>query len=195
MRSRNRCLTMALPMAALLLWGGQAVQAGGANRTAERGTPTTPVLNQKILRFANSNLNKKVGGGECTDLVGEAFEAAGARRFPPHGPDADYVWGTEIKDLKQVRPGDIIQFRDAVFTRRKKLPNGGLRISTSTHPHHSAIVAEVRKPGAVFVLIHQNAGDAGMSEQERRQVQLDTIRMQDLEKGKLWFYRPVTATP
>jgi len=71
-------------------------------------------LNQKVVVWAQGHLGKKVGAGECWDLGESALKQAGAQTsnvLGPVGDDTDYIWGDQI-DMKDVQPGDIIQFRD-----------------------------------------------------------------------------------
>ena len=72
-------------------------------------------LNQKVVKWAVGKIGQSVGAGECWDLANSALLQAGAGSsadFGPMGDDADYVWGTPIPDLKDVIPGDILQYRD-----------------------------------------------------------------------------------
>lgn len=95
-------------------------------------------LNQKVAIFPRGQFHKLVGGGGCYALVDEALRWAGAKSGDSY-PDnldargkikgeADYVWGAPIRDLKDVQPGDILQFRDHKITIKtttkitKKLP-------------------------------------------------------------------------
>src|SRR5262249_21646351 len=84
------------------------------------GHDDTP-LNQKVTPDARSQAGgKPVGHGECWDLGELALKAAGAQTStdltPNFRADSDFVWGTPVKDLKDVEPGDILQFRDHVVT-------------------------------------------------------------------------------
>ena len=84
---------------------------------AQRGT--------KIVNFAASRVDQKgVGDGKCTRLIEQAFEAAGAK------PGKDYVWGSS-DDIHALYPGDIIQFKSAVFK------NGGYtwNLGVPNHRH------------------------------------------------------------
>jgi hypothetical protein len=75
-------------------------------------------LNQKVVVWAQGHLGKKVGAGECWDLGESALKQAGAQTsndLGPVGDDSDYIWGDQI-DMKDVQPGDIIQFRDYEVT-------------------------------------------------------------------------------
>jgi len=162
-----------------------------ASTLAGPGQAAEPALNAKIVQYAKSQLGKKVDTGECWELVRRAFEFAGAKMFPPYGPTADYVWGTEIRDQSQIQPGDVIQFRDAEFVSRKTLANGAVQTTTLTLPHHTAIVSAVRNEGKALDVLQQNFGTARMTDAQKRTVQTGTIRVKDLKSGKLWFYRPV----
>ena len=85
-------------------------------------------LGAKVMTFCRSNLGRKVGDGQCAALDMKALAAAGAagmaRKHSP-GPE-DYVWGRQValveggpkyvkglETLVRVKPGDLIQFRDA----------------------------------------------------------------------------------
>ncbi len=132
-------------------------------------------LNQKVAEFAQGNVGKKaVGKGECWDLGEEALKSAGAQTSkdltPNFGPDADYVWGTPVKDLKNLEPGDILQFRDHMVTITRETTykfkdetevtktqtedhrRGGIARQNGTIPGHTAIVnGRVDANGAVQV--------------------------------------------
>ena len=58
-------------------------------------------LGDAVRVYANLKLGQTVGGGECTDLVDEAFRVAGAR------PGLNYVWGTEIPGPPQWARGKM----------------------------------------------------------------------------------------
>ncbi len=150
---------------------------------------------EAILAFARGQVGERVGDGECTTLVVEAFRAAGARRLPPFGPDADYVWGDLVEDRAEVRPGDVLQFRDARFKGRRRVVRNGRAVVerwSRSFPHHSAIVDEVLDRGRVLVILHQNIGPPGSTEDERKVVRRDTLRLTELQKGG-WVkaYRPL----
>lgn len=156
--------------------------------------PAPADLNARVLEFARDQIGRKVGDGECTSLALEAFREVGARRFPPYGPEADYVWGEYIEEPGDVRPGDVLQFRDAVFKgRRQRVERGRVVVDfwERHFPHHTAIVDEVRDRGRVIVILHQNTGSGDMSEEERKAVRRDTLRMSEMQGGEIWAYRPV----
>jgi hypothetical protein len=119
-----------------------------------------PVVNlgSQVVSFALSKLNTTVGGGECTDLVEAALQAAGAKTtddFGVTGLNADYVWGTLVATYQQgdplsvlanVQPGDIVQYSQVV------LKSG---FSSNSFPHHSAIV-EANLGNGQFQILEQN---------------------------------------
>ena len=82
--------------------------------------------------------------------------------------DADYVWGDEISDLKDVQPDDILQFRDFAVTTtvetETRYADGSSEASTTeetfTRPHHTAVVSEV-KSGGLLKVLEQNVAPAG----------------------------------
>lgn len=153
---------------------------------------SSPDLNERVLSFAREQVGRKVGNGECTSLAVAALRSAGARAVPRNPGDGDYVWGRPVASFREAQPGDVIQFRDAVFQGRRWISKRRWVTWRQTYPHHTAIVAEVRERGAAVVVLHQNAGAAGTPEDERRTVSESTIRTGSLQKGgKVWIYRPV----
>ncbi|MES2513620.1 MAG: hypothetical protein V4580_05720 [Bacteroidota bacterium] len=131
-----------------------------------------PEMNQKIVAFAASKLNKKVGTGECWDLAAEALKSINAKW------DMQYKFGKEINYKKEpVYPGDIIQFENVVLTyeidKRKYMEKMS---------HHTAIVYEVKGPNN-FTLIHQNTGYTG------RKVGTSPLDLNTLTKGKFKVFR------
>ena len=152
----------------------------------------TPV-NDLVVDFARSKLGQKVGSGECTDLAVEALRHAGAK-LPGRGQAS---WGEEVDDLKDARPGDILQFEDAVFVRRRLRKDGARLTVTSSYPHHTAIVVGVKKrgPKPILVILHQNVNIAGGDDGETKVVQEWTVNMAEMKRGNVKVYRPVTREP
>src|SRR5271166_5673577 len=129
-----------VPMLLVVLWG--------------LGPDTT--LGDDIVAYARSKLGQKVGNGECTTLAVEALRRCDARRPDP----VEGIWGDEVKHFRDLQPGDILQFENAVFVKQQVRGDGALLTVTASYPHHTAIVARVRKrgPRPVLVILHQNAG-------------------------------------
>jgi hypothetical protein len=84
---------------------------------------------------------------------------SGAVSSTTHGDDDDYVWGDPIQ-LKDIRPGDVLQFRDFVIvtTTVTKVdhPDGsggeGQHADPKIRPHHSAIVDAILGPNRVKII-------------------------------------------
>jgi len=79
-----------------------------------------------IVAFAESNLGRRVGDGECWTLANEAMKNAKT------APVIGYNFGAKIS-LDQVMPGDILQFTSAKF----KTGNGW---KSAGAPNHTAVV-------------------------------------------------------
>ena len=82
------------PMLLVALWG--------------LGPDTT--LGDDVVAYARSKLGQKVGNGECTALAVEAIRHCDARQPDP----VQGIWGDEVKLLRDLQPGDILQFEDAI---------------------------------------------------------------------------------
>ena len=154
-------------------------------------------LGEKVRKFARDNLGEKVDDGECAILAMRALEAAGAKTtsdFKVTGEVGDYVWGELVEKYDDVKPGDIIQFRDVkiVSTLVVKQPGGGSRTSTrsQTMTQHTAIISANSGKGK-FKVLEQNVGPKDADEKTRKVVQENTIDLGDKTEGKVWIYRPV----
>jgi myosin tail region-interacting protein MTI1 len=148
-------------------------------------------IRQKVVAFCKERLGKQVGDGECGTLAAEALAAAGAKSvhdFKQAPGPGDFVWGEpvfvlEVRDGKRTRepakaaakPGDIIQYRDAVL----RTASGGLFLAS----HHTAVVIEAKSNGDLVVL-EQNING-------KKQVARSTLRPNGLTAGWLRVYRPV----
>jgi len=169
-----------------------AVGMPAAGPRGPRPSPTElPPLNRKVVEFVRRHAGEKVADGECTALATEALRSAGAKRFPFHGTGGDYVWGRPVESFREALPGDIVQFRDAVF-RGKSWTSGRRWVSWhQEYPHHTAVVSEVQEGGKRVVFLHQNVGPAGASIERKRVVTETTVRTDSLQKGgHVWIYRP-----
>jgi hypothetical protein len=152
-----------------------------------------PELNKKVHTFAQANLGKKVGDGECATLAVRALRAAGARGWSTSG--GEYVWGKLVRTVTpnknvagDVLPGDILQFKDAFLSGKV-----GRETIEYTYPQHTSIVAAVKEDGKVVELLHQNVGNFDARDEDRRKVQRSTLRFADLKKGTVKIYRPSPA--
>lgn len=158
----------------------------------EGGASTDPVS------YARARFGQRVDNGECFTLVDRALRASGLRGAGDFGtltPDADYVWGTVVT-LADVRPGDVIQFRDYRFDRRVETESAAgteFQEDFQERPHHTAIVERVNE--SEITILEQNAPRgtgvsratlffaSGTTRNGRRTT---TITIQ----GQFWFYRP-----
>ncbi len=119
-------------------------------------------------------MNKKIGRGECWDLVQFALNKAGATWDGGHGFGNAVDWVAE-----PVKRGDIVQFEEVLIERRTERS-----VEQVTLGPHTAIVIEVLEGGR-YIIAHQNFGRSG-----RRVSQYELI-MADVKKGSITFYRPV----
>ena len=163
-------------------------------RSAE---PAPDELGAKVLKYAQANVGKKVGDGECATLALKALESAGAKTtvdFGVLGEKGDYEWGTLVEKYEDVRPGDIIQFRDVkiVIKTMTPLSGGGSRTSTATQSmgQHTAIVS-ANAGKSKFKVLEQNAGTADDDEKIRKTVRESDLALGGKTEGKVWIYRPV----
>jgi hypothetical protein len=142
-------------------------------------------LNAKVLAFCKDKVGRAVDDGSAELLALRAAESAGARAYFPSGADAVPIWGKEVRPA-DARPGDVVQFRDAVLTFTH--PDG--RTQSSGYPRHTAVIAEVDGPGR-FVVLQQNVGPAGKDEKKRKLVQLGWLDLTNLKQpGTAVIYRP-----
>jgi hypothetical protein len=132
-------------------------------------------IEAKMVKYAHSQLGKKVGSGECTDLVVEALRIAHARPGDLSN-QTDYHWGHSRGQIKTgIKPGDIIQFENCVFKSTVTLPNGGTRSSQQNMPHHTAIVRN--EDGHHVHLYQQNTeGDLSKSVVHENSLDLRTLQ-------------------
>lgn len=152
--------------------------------------PDSDDLNARVLEFARSQLGKKVGNGDCGALASIALRESGGRWVKP-GP----IWGERVDTLDEARPGDILQFEDAVFQGRE-VRGTAIRTWTRTLSHHTAIVSRISRKRGVLILkvLHQNVGNSDVDEARRKVVQEWTLNLGDLKQGTIRAFRPVSAS-
>ena len=148
---------------------------------------------QKIVTYAAGERGKTVGGGECWELANAAPGKSGGQSsadLGPMGDDADYVWGDPVANLKDVLPGDILQFRDYVITvtTEASWSDGAewsdTQVKDVSRPHHTAIVSANQGNG-VLTIYEQNVEPLG------RVVQLHTLNAADLAPARKKFKNKV----
>ena len=146
-----------------------------------------PAPGDNVVEFCKAHLGEKVGNGECAGLAAQALKAAGFKRHTgPDSPgDGDYVWGTQVYliestpagpketgTLSDVRPGDIIQYRDVKFGEK------------GSFHHHTAVVAEVfPEKGKINVYQQDVGGQQFVTEGQPH--------LKKLSAGWIRIYRPV----
>jgi hypothetical protein len=148
-------------------------------------------VGDKVVAYCQQQKGKQVGEGECSNLAESALAAAGAKGRGPGnpGPD-DYTWGTLVLSLRRegaelkadgrredVRPGDIVQFRDTRWESAGQWMEAG---------HHTAVVVAVENKGQTLRILHQNWGG-------QKTVVDGTLRLGELVRGWIRVYRPVPA--
>jgi hypothetical protein len=134
---------------------------------------TLPPLNSALLAYVDAHRNKKVGNGECADLVVKGLQSIGATL-----PRKSYTWGTVVDSFATAAlPGDILQFRNVVL---RYTVNGGE--VKETMQLHTAIIYEVKAPG-VFLLAHQNVNGV-------RRLVFSDLDVRHIKKGLVFCYRP-----
>jgi hypothetical protein len=153
-------------------------------------------LGKKIVAFCEEHKGQCVGGGECSHLAEEALKASGGERRGPDLPNpGDYTWGKQLYcveriqnklkttgQIKSVRPGDIVQIRDARWAKTEA--DGSW--SYKTYPHHTAVVSAVESGGKAIKVYEQNVSG-------RRFVTTSRISLTGLKEGWIRIYRPRVA--
>ena len=129
-------------------------------------------LNKEIISYVTSQLNKKVGRGECWDLASYALNKVGAKW------DGLYVYGRKLMPGECIQPGDIIQFKNV-----KLSYSIGKQTFTEDMKQHTAIIFAVKNADEV-VLAHQNTGFSG------KKVGKSPLVFSTIYKGTYSIYRP-----
>jgi len=133
-----------------------------------------PDMNSEIVKFVNAQVGKSVGKGECWDLANAALTHVKANW------DHEYKYGKKIDPNRDVVfMGDMIQFENVEIEYEK---DG--TIYTETMSHHTAVIVAVKAKGE-YEIAHQNNGFSG------RTVGKSVLKLKDVKKGELFFYRPV----
>jgi hypothetical protein len=137
---------------------------GPVGLDSDGGTPrkTQPSIAQQVTAYVRQRMGQRHGDGECFTLADDALKNAGAKSAADFGkvtPNADYVWGSSVGQ-SDVKPGDLIQFRNYRYDKKVETKNsdgsGSFQTEFQERPHHTAIVEEVHGDGSITVL-EQNA--------------------------------------
>ena len=140
---------------------------------------TIPGINQKILSYVDTVIGKQVDRGECWDFAAAALQYAGGY-LDRSSQKTIYIFGKKINPKKDtIYPGDIIQFENVSLEYQK-----GNVVYKENMPHHTAIIYKVLGEGH-YELAHQNTAFSG------KKVGLSELRLSDVKKGEMIFYRPV----
>jgi hypothetical protein len=151
-------------------------------------------LGKKIVSYCKDHKGQSVGSGECAHLAEQALLACGGQRRGTDSPNpGDYVWGDLIYtvervgnklkttgQVKKVRPGDIVQIRDAKWVSTGADGEWSARV----FPHHTAVVAAVDKGGKGLRVYQQNMNG-------QRFVTDGRIALSGLKQGWIRIYRPL----
>lgn len=151
-----------------------------------------PSLGDKIVSISAEAIGKKFGTGECAEFVDHVLRSAKAKPFGSWKDDpkpGDYVWGNRIATvdspqtptLAEIRPGDILQFRDAKFELKTTY-----RRETITASHHTAIVESYDPKTGMATLLHSNS-------EGRIHVSRSRYPLSKITQGQFWAYRAVPA--
>ncbi len=140
-------------------------------------SPPVPFLNAGVLEFVRRNMGQRVGNGECWTLAAEALKFAGAE------PAQQYTFGRALSKNEQWVPGDIIQFTSCVF--KYKVGNS-TSIMKAGAPNHTAVMWG--RDNGLPVIAQQNHNGV-------KTVDLQTIDLDSLIKGKFQIYRPIPLGP
>ena len=85
--------------------------------------------------------------------------------------------------IQDVRPGDIVQFRDTLLSG----PDGNFGTYTMRSHRHTAVVAQLDDSGTAIKIFHQNSNGY-------KKVTARWIQLTDLQQGRFDIYRPIART-
>jgi hypothetical protein len=154
------------------------------------------LLGGKVVEFCKTHRGQQVGSGECSALAYAALQSAGAKtRGKDHPRPGDYTWGRLVVvlehdptgprvtwgKLRNIRAGDIIQFRDTKWEGPGRAGRGRYGMSFG---HHTAVIARPERGGDRLRIYQQNYNG-------KRFVMEGTLYPADLKEGWIRVYRPV----
>jgi len=171
---------------------------------AEKPDAASIELGLNVADFCKKHLGQQVGTGQCGELADHALREFNVHGRPPDSPaEGDYVWGdlallVEANPkarpdgktpappkytggkLADLRPGDIIQFRDCTWAGRLS-PRMRYR---AARPHHTAVIAAVDPAGQSVDVYEQNYNG-------KLTVVYSKIKISDLTAGWMRVYHPI----
>jgi hypothetical protein len=155
-------------------------------------------LNTEVATNAARWVGKPVvGSGECYDYADQVLKDADAKSAPDFGKVTksekdNYKWGTPI-GLKDVKPGDILQFRDhkVVIETKKKV--------TKTFPDGHKVTTEEKssqelKRGQHTAVVLANNGDGTMTVAEQHVLDHSTGKLSTTVRKNTLNTQDVPAT-
>ncbi len=130
-------------------------------------------INDKVLKYVDKVMGKKVGRGECWDLAQEILDYY----------SADWIrtleFGVRLDPEKdKILPGDIVQMRSVKLQYGRTTEYFG-------RPKHTAIIYKVIAKGD-YILAHQNV--AG-----KRYVLKGKFNLNHMKSGTIKFFRPIAG--
>ncbi|OHD63653.1 MAG: hypothetical protein A2176_05845 [Spirochaetes bacterium RBG_13_51_14] len=135
-------------------------------------------INDQIVASVKSMIGKRVGSGECWDLVQEVLDINGAD------------WGHPLNfgelldpDKDLIKTGDIIQFKAVTLV--EKFPSGAVKHQTIGAPDHTAVIIGVAGT-KIYRLAEQNSDG-------KRFVITSTVNCNAIISGTYRIYRPVAG--
>ena len=109
MRSSTKGITAAIIILSIFFAG---CHRGGSE--TKQVTPEEAKKNAEIEKTQPHLAPTALGSVERISLAVEALRYAGAKRYP-FDSSGDFVWGRPVASFQEALPGDILQFRNAVF--------------------------------------------------------------------------------
>ncbi len=159
-------------------------------------------MNSALLNYCTQHLGKKVGNGQCADLIAQGLKSVGAETgFRDSPKPDDYVWGAlvctfkiidgrqtfipggqtnaSVPDLSCIKPGDILQYRNARFRWGDQY-----HYFSMIAIHHTALVERVSSDKSTCYVLEQNS-------EGREYVTRGSFPFSGLYTGEIWVYRPI----
>lgn len=159
-------------------------------------------MNSAILNYCIQNIGKKVGTGQCADLIDQGLQSVGAETgFRDSPKPDDYVWGAlvctlkilnarqifipggqtvaTVPDLSCIKPGDILQYNNVRFRWGNQH-----QYFTMTAIHHTALIERVSSDNSTCYVLEQNS-------EGRQYVTRGSFPFAGLYTGEIWVYRPI----
>lgn len=139
---------------------------------------------QRLIGYAAERIGRQEGNGECWTLVNNGFQHLGF-----HNPPGIYVWGRQLENIANARPGDVFQFND--FSVRVERPDGSWEEQVRGAPRHTAILESIDNHGYATFLECNVDGNRRV---QRNRFHVRTVDLIDgtsvRVSGTIKIYRP-----